>query len=100
MYKTFATDRLADKTPSNKKHDCAHSKFNLFASWIVNELLITGMKRLTRIYWIQNNFVSNNNLTKKNYSILFTKIALIMSVYNEVIQVDFTIQTFNSNDIY
>lgn len=48
------------------------------------------MKRLTRIHWIQNNFVSNNNLTKRNYSISFTKIALIVIKWFK----------FNSNGIY
>ncbi len=45
--------------------DRINPKPNLFASWIVNQLLIASMKRLTSIHWVQDNFVSNNNLKER-----------------------------------
>lgn len=46
---------------SNRFH-IKNKQVHLFASRVIAELIVAGMKRLSCINWVQNDFVSNHHL--------------------------------------
>lgn len=50
---------------SNRFH-IKNKQVHLFASRVIAELIVAGMKRLSCINWVQNDFVSNHHLKISN----------------------------------
>ena len=71
----YQTDKFGKMRPYLKIHEednfpasTTVYSVHFLASWVVYQVIVTGMQRLSCIDWIQGNFVTDNHLEETDYS--------------------------------